>query len=105
MGWTRYSRRFDGIGLDDLWNLGGYLWADAEQVGSTVPFKRWVGRRNEIAKIWIGRYVGRSGSPCGFVRADGTLAYRVDVSVFGESGLSKFAAYLGVPLIDERHKP
>lgn len=93
-----------GLGWMIYGNLGGYLWVDAEQVASTVPFKRWVARRNEIAKVWIGRYVGRSGTPCGLARPDGGIAYRVDFSVFGETGLTKLAEYLGVPLFDERKK-
>ena len=93
-----------GLGWMIYGNLGGYLWADAEQVGSTIPFRRWVARRTEIAKVRIGRYAGRSGTPSGLARAHGAIAYRVDFSVFGESGMTKLAAYLGVPLFDERKK-
>jgi hypothetical protein len=86
-------------------NLGGYVWADAEQIGSTVPAKRWRSRRSEIAEIRIGRRIDKMGAASwDFVRADRTIAYTADGSVFGEKGLSRITDFLAVPVVDWRKK-
>lgn len=84
--------------------VGGHLWVDAENIGSTVPFKRWIVRRAEIAKMRLGRRVGKTGTNCDFMRADGTIACTTETLLWGRSRLQMLAQFLGVPLTELKQR-
>jgi hypothetical protein len=74
--------------------VGGYLWADAERIGST-RFLEWrTVPRNEIAFISITPLRRQ----CCFMRSDRSIAFRTPGTIFGASQLSLLARYLGVPI-------
>lgn len=83
--------------------VGGYLWADAERVGSTRLVERGSCRRGELAYMKIGLPFGRSGAPCFFIRKDGSVALRTAEAVWGEDQLRALAAYIQLPVLDARH--
>lgn len=79
--------------------LGGHLWADAEQVGSTRAFEWWnTCRRDELAYLWVG--AGYRSRQCSFMRKDGRIAFSTPAMVYGVAQLTQLANYLGVPIYD-----
>ena len=84
---------------------GARLWADSEQVATTMWQQSGRCARAQLASMRIGPPRTRAGLSCNFVRTDGTVAFRVAAAIWGTRQLASLARFLGVPLVDDIGKP